>query len=48
MMAKDSVSKTVVILKLGTNEAGAACGTHADGHSAGRRIAREPARVGQL
>jgi len=38
------LSKTVVVLKLETNEAGAACRTHADGHSAGRRIAREPLR----
>jgi len=38
------LSKTVVVLKLGASEAGAACRRHADGHSAGCRIARETLR----
>jgi len=42
--ANETFSQTVVIFKLGTNEAGAACRTHADGHLAGCQIAREALR----
>ncbi|MCG1011283.1 hypothetical protein JT739_01605 [Tepidanaerobacter sp. GT38] len=38
------LSKTVVILKLGPNVAGAACRMHAGRHSAGCRIACETLR----